>query len=468
MTMRRLLEPDSIAVVGASPSPEKAGYILLKNLLDHGFPGRLYPINPSVGSILGLRTYASVAEAPETVDLAFIVVPRPHVLDVVSQCAARKVGAVVIVSAGFAEVGGEGIAMETELRQILARSGVRALGPNTIGFVNAGRKLVASFVPFPRWIDGPVALAAQSGIFVGALADELMAREVRQIGIRLGVAFGNKIDLDEVDFLDHAARDPAVRVIALHLESLKRPREFFDLVRQVSPEKPVMVLKTGRTGPGARAAASHTGALAVEDRILDGAFRQVNAIRARDVEDFLALIRAFAWAPVPAGPRVGVLTFSGASGVIASDEIEDAGLTLAPLAETTAGRIGALMPEWQPVGNPADAWLALGSGPRRALEEPLAALLDDSAVDIVLGLLLALPNTDFPELAEVFARARRSHPGKPIFLVITGGHVKDRWLRELEGLHIPVESDIRVSVQTIRAMVHYGRRRQRMRPHATQ
>jgi acetyltransferase len=460
--MRELLEPSSIAVVGASATPGKSGYVLLKNLADHGFPGPLYPVNPSADAILGLRAYPSLAELPEPPDLVFIIVPREKVLDVMRDCEARKVRAVVIVSAGFGEVGGDGTALEADVRQVLGRAGIRAIGPNTTGFVNASRKLVGSFVPLPRWIDGSVALAGQSGLFAGGLTEELMAREVQVIGIRLAVAFGNKIDLDEVDFLDHASRDPEIRVIALHLEALKRPREFLGLARRVSRTTPVIVLKTGRTAAGARAAASHTGALAIEDRILDGAFRQANVVRAATVEEFLVLIRSFAAAPVPNGRRVGVFSYSGASGVMASDEIEEAGLALASLGKTTIDRISALMPPWQPVGNPVDVWLAAGGGPRQTIEGPLAALLDDPGVDVVLGILLAVPTTDFVELEEVFRAARRRHPDKPIFLVLFGGHVKTQWLRRLEGLDIPVESDTRASVRAIRAMVHYGRRRRRI------
>jgi acetyltransferase len=459
--MRELLEPDSIAVVGASASPGKSGYIVLHNLLHHGFPGRLYPVNPSADSILGLRAYASVAQLPEPPDLVFIVVPREHVLRVVRECEERKARAVVIVSAGFGEVGGDGARLEAELRQVLARSGMRAIGPNTVGFANAGRKVVGSFVPFPRWIDGTVALAGQSGLFAGGLLHELMAREELSPGIRLAVSFGNKIDLDEVDFLDYASRDPEIRVIALHLESLKRPREFFEVARRLSREIPIVVLKSGRTAAGARAAASHTGALAIEDRILEGAFRQANIVRAANVEEFVALIRSFAWVPLPEGPRIGVLTHSGASGVIVSDEIEEAGLSLASLEKATTDRIGALLPPWQPAGNPADVWTAVGGDARRVLEEPLMALLDDPGVDAVLGILLALPATDFAEVAEVFGEARRRRPGKPIFLVLYGSDVKERWLRTLAGLKVPVESDTRLPIRAIRAMVDYGRRRRR-------
>jgi acyl-CoA synthetase (NDP forming) len=459
--LRELVEPASIAIVGASASPEKAGYVLLRNVLDHRFPGRIYPINPSASEILGLRAYRSVADLPEPADLVFISVPRALVLETVKRCADRGVKGTVIVTAGFGEVGGEGTALEADLRTLLEQTGIRAIGPNTVGLVNTGAGLVASFVPFPRWHDGPVALAAQSGVFVGGLADELMAAETQRIGIRLAVAFGNKIDLDEVDFVEYAAATPEIRVIALHMESLRRPRPFLELVRQVSRDKPVIVLKTGRTGLGARAAASHTGALALEDPVLDGALRQANAVRARDATEFLTLIRAFSRAPVPSGPRVGVITFSGAWGVMASDEIEEAGLSLAPFGEATVRRIDGVMPGWQPVGNPADVWVALGSGPRRTLEEPLLALLADPSVDIVLGLLLALPTTNFGEIADVFASARARHPSKPVFLTITGGDVKPEWLRALEPVGLVIENDLRVLVRSIGAMVEYERRRRR-------
>jgi acyl-CoA synthetase (NDP forming) len=459
--MRELLEPESIAVVGASATPAKSGHILLKNLIDHGFPGRLYPVHQTAAELLGLPAYRSVSQLPETPDVVFIVVPRERVLAVVKQCEARGVRAIVVVSAGFSETGGEGAALEQELREVLKRSGIRAIGPNTVGFANASRKLVASFVPMPRWRDGTVALAGQSGLFAGGLIHELMSRETPPLGIRLSLSFGNKIDLDEVDFLDYASRDPEIRVIGLHLESLKRPREFLELARRVSGKIPVVVLKTGRTEAGARAAASHTAALAIEDRVLSGAFRQANVIRASNVEEFIALLRCFACAPLPAGASVGVLTHSGASGVMACDEISEAGLALACLEKATEERIGALVPHWHRIGNPTDVWLAEGGEPRRALELPLFALLGDPGVDMVLCILLAIPATDFAEVGEVFREARRRYPEKPLHFVLYGGAVKQRWQRTLEGLDIPVETDTRLAIRAMQAMVDYRRRRAR-------
>lgn len=459
--MRELLEPESLAVVGASASPAKAGHLLLKNLIEHGFPGRLYAVHPSASQLLGVPAYRCVAALPEAPDVIVIVVPRERVLGVAKECAARGVRAIVVVSAGFAESDAEGAALEQELGELVRRSGMRALGPNTVGFANAGRKLVASFVPMPRWRDGPVALAGQSGLFAGGLVHELMCRETPPFGLRLSLSFGNKLDLDEVDFLEYAARDAGIRVIGLHLESLRRPRDFLRLARRVSATTPVVLLKTGRTAAGARAAASHTAALAIEDRVLSGALRQANIIRASNVEEFVALLRCFACAPLPAGPGVAVLTHSGASGVMACDEISEAGLELARLEKATEERIGALVPPWHRVGNPADVWIAEGGEPRRALELPLFALLADPGVDIVLCILLAIPATDFAEVGAVVGEARRRYPQKPLYFVLYGGAVKKRWQRALEALDIPVGGDTRLLLRAMQAMLDYRRRRAR-------
>ncbi len=462
--MREVLHARSIAVIGASATPTKSGHILLRNLIEHGYPGAIYPVHPTAQELLGRRAYRSISQLPETPDLAIIVVPRERVLPIVKQCEARGVRAVVVVSAGFSEADAEGKALEQELKEVLQRSGMRALGPNTVGFANAAGKLVASFVPMSRWRDGGVALAGQSGLFAGGLIHELMSRETPPLGIRFSLSFGNKIDLDEVDFLALAAEEPGIRVIGLHLESFRRPREFLYLARRISARIPIVVLKTGRTEEGARAAASHTAALALEDTVLDGALRQANIVRASSVEELIALLRAFERGPLPAGPGVGVLTHSGASGVMACDELSEAGLALARLESATENRMRALVPHWHRVGNPADLWLAEGSAPRCALEVPLFALLADPGVDIVLCVLLAIPATDFAEVGDVLREARRDYPGKPLHFVLYGGEVKQRWQRVLEELDIPVETDLRLPIRAMQAMVDYRSRRTRANP----
>jgi acyl-CoA synthetase (NDP forming) len=197
-----LLEPQSVAVIGASSNPEKSGHVLLKSIIVNRYKGQIYPINPHADEILGYKAYKNILDVPGTIDLVFFLLPGQYIEDMVEHCKQKGVKAAVIVAAGFAEVGEEGAQAETKLRKLIKESGIRCIGPNTIGFINMQANLVASFVLFTNWQDGPIALAAQSGILGGAVADQLMARTVQRLGICKSVAFGNKIDLDETDFLE--------------------------------------------------------------------------------------------------------------------------------------------------------------------------------------------------------------------------------------------------------------------------
>jgi acetyltransferase len=450
--LRRFFAPQSVAVVGASATKGKAGHFLFRNLLEGGYKGRLYPVNPASRRVLGCRTYASIGDVPEPVDLAFLIVAGPHVVPVLQDCARSGVKAVTIVTAGFAEVGEEGRARQSEIAALLRQTGMRAVGPNSVGLVSAPSALMGSFVPFPKWPAGRVAIAAQTGIFTGAFADQLAERSTQRIGFSRSLCLGNSIDIDEVDFLEYAAQDPDSDVIAIHLESFKRARAFFSVANRVKRVKPIVVMKTGRTDAGARAAASHSGALAAQDRVVDAAFRQYGVIRARTLQDFIGTATALAWLPRPRGNRVGIVTLSGAMGVMAVDEMHGTGLTLARFSPATVAAVSGCLPDWQPVRNPADVWMALSQGAERAHARVLGAVLDDPGVDSLLSILLPIPNADFATVRQVFARLTRAHPTKPIVLVLVGGRVKQRWLRELEPLHLPVYSDPGVAVRALEAM----------------
>ena len=456
--------PRSIAVVGASATPGKAGHFLLKNILDGGYEGEVYPINPGATEILGRPSFPSVEETPEPPELAFLVVSNELVVPVLHACVRRKVRAVMIVTAGFGELGEEGVASQQEVARIVKEGGVRAAGPNSVGLVSAGHHLMGSFVPFRRWPDGPVAIAAQTGIFSGAYMDEMAERETQQLGFSRSICLGNTVDVDEADFVEYAAADPATRVIALHLESFRRPRAFLAVASEARRHKPVVLLKTGRTEAGALAAASHSGALASEDRVVRAALRQYGIVRVETLEEFMGTLKAFAWQPVPRGPRVGIVTLSGALGVMAVDEMSGTALELAQFAPETRLAIGRLMPEWQTVGNPADMWMALGSGRREAHEQVLGSVLDDPGVDMMLCILLAIPNADFPEVHDVFERLTRSHPDKPVFLIVMGGQVRERWLTELDPLQLPAYADPRSAVRAMEAMWFHAENRDRISP----
>jgi acetyltransferase len=297
-----------------------------------------------------------------------------------------------------------------------------------------------------------VAVAAQTGIFTGAFADDLSARQTQRIGFSRSLCLGNSVDIDEVDFLDYAANDPETDVIAIHLESFKRARAFLSVANRARHRKPIVVMKTGRTEAGARAAASHSGALAAQDRVVDAALRQYGVVRARSLEDFVGVAKALAWLPLPRGNRVGIVTLSGAMGVMAVDEMHGTGLTLAEFVPSTVNTVAKFLPDWQPVRNPADVWMALSHGHERAHASVIGAVLDDPGVDMVLCILLPIPNSDFAPVRRLFARLRRAHPAKPIVLVLVGGRVKDRWLRELEPERLPVYADPGSAVRAMEAL----------------
>ncbi|HEY7676331.1 MAG TPA: CoA-binding protein [Candidatus Methylomirabilis sp.] len=458
--LRPLLEPRSVAIVGASSSPEKSGYTLLKNIVDGGFPGPIYPINPRAREILGRRACPTIGDVPGPVDLAFIVLPREVVAEAIRACQAKGVGAAVIITAGFREAGGDGPRYQEELAAVIRGGDTRVIGPNTIGMVTMASRLIGTFVPYQHWKDGAVSLMSQTGLFAGALMNELMRAEVQRLGVGKSLPVGNKIDVDEVDFLAYTRRDPATRVIGLHLEGIRDLPGFLRALEATSREKPVVVLKTARTEAGARAAASHTGSDPVSMAPLDAGLGACGAPRARDLEELFAFLKAFAWQPLPRGPRVGVVTWTGAQGVLAVDEIVEAGLRPATFTAETGRRLAGLLPAWQRADvNPVDVWAAAERAARDVTEGTLDAALADPGTDAVLALILAIEGVDFPDVRQIFEGLKARHAGKPLYLVMYGSGVKTRWLRDIEGLEIPVFANSRLAVAALAAAARYAQAR---------
>ncbi len=455
-----VVAPRSVAVIGASANTQKSGGILFKNLVDGGFTGPLHPVNPRASDVGGRKAYPNITDVPGPVDLVYIVLPKAGVRAALVDCIAARARAACVITAGFSEAGPAGRADEAELQALVRAGHLLTIGPNTIGTVNAERRLMGSFVPFPSWQSGGISLFAQTGIFAGAAMVQLMAQESQRLGIGISVDVGNKIDVDELDFLGFVADDPATTVIGFYLEDLRDPAAFFALAARVKRVKPIVVLKPGRTPAGAAAAAYHTGSAPMDDGELDAAFRRHGIVRADDVEDFLGYLKAFAYLPRPRGTRVGLLTGSGALGVMAVDELTAAGLGLARFSRETLGAVSTVVPDWQPLANPLDTWIAIDvAGPRASVEVPFEAVLGDPDVDIVLGLPLTPPNADFPEVREVFGLLRARHPDTPLCLVLTGGSARERWMREIEGLGIAVYPTTRAAVRALRALTWYTERR---------
>ncbi|MDC7787850.1 CoA-binding protein [Rhodoplanes sp. TEM] len=436
--IRPLVAPRSIAVIGASTNAQKSGGVLFHNLVRGGFSGPLYPINPNAPEVMGRKAYPRLADVPETVDLVYIVLPRDHVETAVKQCIAAGARAASIITAGFAEASEAGRADQERIRAMAREAGLLLGGPNTIGMVNAECGMMGSFVNFPRWESGGVSLFTQTGIFTGALMLGVMSAETQRLPVGKSIDVGNKIDVDELDFLDFVADDPGTTVIGFYIETILRPAEFLARAREVRKSKPIVMLKPGRTADGARASLAHTGSRETDGAALDAAIAEAGIIRVADETEFVDALRTLAFLPRPKGRRVGIATTSGALGVMATDLVVEAGLTLSSFAPETVARMRGILPDWLPPENPFDFWIGIDvKGPREAHEVGLGAMLADPATDMLLCTLLAPGNADFPEFGDLMKRLRREHD-KPVVLVIYGGAARERWVRDIEGAGIPV------------------------------
>lgn len=393
-----LFFPKSVAVIGASTDPTSIGGRLFNNLISSAFTGPVYPVNPKAKVVRSVRAYPSVLDVPDEVDVAFIVVPQKHVLDVVEQCGEKGVRAVVVISAGFAEVGPEGAAREAELLRLVRSKGMRMVGPNCMGLLNTAEavRLNGTFAPmFPP--SGNVAMSSQSGALGIAILDYATQHS---IGISQFVSVGNKADVSGNDLLLAWEDDPQTDVITLYLESFGNPKKFSRLARRIGRRKPIIAVKSGRTQAGSRAASSHTGALASSDVAVNTLFRQAGVIRVDTLEEMFGTASLLANQPVPKGPRVGIITNAGGPGILAVDSLESNGLEIVTLSQELQEKIGEALPEEASTSNPIDM---IASGGPDHYEHVLSLLLDSGEVDAVI--VIYVPTT--PDGADQIAAAIR-------------------------------------------------------------
>ncbi len=342
-----IFRPKSVAVVGASNAPEKYGYIILKNILDAGFGGSVYPVNPKATEILGRPCTRSVAELPPGVDLAVIIIPAKAVPQAVADCGQRGIRAAIIISGGFAESGEEGAALQRDVVEAARRFGVRVVGPNCQGVNNPHHGLCASWPLLT--LTGDIAVISQSGTVGAALMD--WASQER-LGCSTFISMGNRSDVDETDLIDYFAQDPHTHAIAAYLEGVKDLARFREVTSRCG--KPIVILKSGRTVEGRRAAESHTRSLAGRDELYTALFRQLRIHRADTLEDLYDAAKALAYLPRPRGRRVVTITSSGGSGILATDWAEWSGLTIAPLPGPVADSLRGVLPPHCIVANPLD------------------------------------------------------------------------------------------------------------------
>ena len=407
--MKAFFEPRVVAVIGANRERGRIGSEILHNMVAAGFSGTIVPVHPTAREIEGIRAYPHIGEVPGDVDLAVIVVPAAHVLDVVDECIAKHVRAICVISAGFGECDADGRAREATLLDRVRAAGCRLIGPNCMGLLNtdSGVRLNATFSPvYPP--AGNVAMSTQSGALGLAILD--YARRLG-IGISSFVSVGNKADVSGNDLIQYWADDPHTQVILLYLESFGNPKKFSEIARRVARTKPIVAVKAGRSAAGARAAASHTGALASSDAVIDALFRQAGVIRTERLEELFDVAALLAHQPLPKGRRVAILTNAGGPGILAADACEAHGLELPTLGDATSAELRSFLPAAASVGNPVDM---LASAPPEHYRRALSAILRDESVDSVIAIFIPPLVTEAAEVAAAIAESAGDVSGKPV------------------------------------------------------
>jgi len=413
--MNRIMRPDSIAVIGASAEDGKIGNSVLKNLINGGYQGRIIPIHPSLDSVLGRKAFRSIKEVPERVDVAVFAIPARLVASVLAECGQKSVAGAVLIPSGFAETGN--VEMQREVLAVAREHNIRLMGPNIYGFYYTPKSLCATFCT-PYDVRGKVALSSQSG---GVGMAILGFSRSTKMGVSAIVGLGNKVDIDEDDLLTFFEKDPDTEVVAMHVEDLKDGRSFAEVAKRVSVKKPVIVLKAGRTAAGARAARSHTAALAGNDRIYDDVLRQSGVVRAYSLNEMLEFARCIPMLPTPAGENVLIITGAGGSGVLLADACVDNGLKLMEMPTDLDQAFRKFIPPFGAAGNPVDI---TGGEPPATYQNAIRLGLTDTRVhSLVLGYwhTIITPPMVFAKLtAQVVEEQRRRGIDKPVVASLVG------------------------------------------------
>lgn len=431
-SMRRIMMPKSIAVIGASNEEGKIGYSVVRNILDGGYQGQLYPVNPRGGEIQGLPAYSSITEIPGDVDVAVFAVPAARVAAALDEAGAKGVAGAILIPSGFAEIGEH--QLQDDMIAVARKHNIRVMGPNIYGYYYTPASLCATFCT-PYTERGTVALSSQSG---GVGMAIIGFSRSHNMGVSAIVGLGNKSDLDEDDLIEYYGEDPNTQVIAMHVEDIKDGRAFVDAASRVSKQKPIVVLKAGRTAYGARAAASHTGALAGADRIYDAALREAGVVRARTLEDLLDWSRALSMLPTPKGENVLIVTGAGGSGVLLSDSCADYGLTLMEVPDDLGLQFKELIPPFGAYGNPID--ITGGEPPETYRKAIRLALMDDRVHSLILGYwhtIITPPMVFARLLGEVLDEARAAGKVKPVVASLVGDVEVEEACRYLEARGVP-------------------------------
>ena len=445
--LEHFFNPSSVAVVGASQNPAKIGYDILNNIVRYGYGGAVYPINPRAQEILGHKAYPDLASAPSKINLVVVAVPAPAVMDVLEQCGKNAVDSIVIISAGFKETGPEGARLEKRLATQARELGIRVVGPNCLGIIDTASALNASFAAGMP-LAGHIGFFSQSGAMCVAILDWALGENV---GFSRFVSLGNKMDISETEIMLSMGQDENTRVILGYLESIEDGPRFMKAARQVSKTKPIIIIKSGTTSAGAKAASSHTGALAGSEHAYRAAFKQSGIIHAESMRTLFGCAMAFANQPLPESPSLAIITNSGGPGILAADASDRSSLHLAPIRKETADRLREFLPPTASVYNPIDI---IGDASHERYEKTLKVILNDDLIQAVLILLTPTAAVDAQAVARGIVGLAKD-VDKPIMTAFMG-EKRVRGARKIFQDHaIPTYDYPEDAVAALDAMLRY-------------
>ena len=429
-SLKTFFEPTGVAIIGASDNPDKLSHGILRNMLEYGYQGGIYPVNPKSKEILGKTCYANISAVPDPLDLAVIILPAPAIPGVLEACGKRGVKTVTVISGGFKEIGEEGKALESQILDIVHQYGMRMIGPNCVGNFNLTNGMNTTFIK-GKPATGGIGFISQSGAVCGGIVDHVLDNG---IGFSHFLSLGNEADVSETDMMEYLAEDDSTSVIAIYAEGIQDGQRFIQSARKVTRKKPVLILKAGRSDEGARAVSSHTGSLAGSHTAYQAAFQQSGVIEVKNATDLLNVANALDWMPLPKGKRAAIVTNAGGPAALASDSLAENGLELAHFSEETQAKLREKLNPAAQVANPVDM---LGGATETEYGYALDCVLADENVDMALGVLVPQALVDTVKVAQAMLDAARKSD-KPVLVCLMGSVSVHGAQKLLHDNHLPM------------------------------
>lgn len=428
--LQKFFTPQTVAIVGASNNPAKVGYSLLHNLQISGYTGKIYPVNLREDEVQGLKAYKTLRDIPDQIDLLVVSIPAPFVLDLLDEANSLGIKSVLIISAGFKETGAEGAALEQELLQKIRQYGMRVIGPNCLGLIDNYTPLNITFTKSSSQ-KGDLGFISQSGAMITGILDWSTKED---IGFSKFISVGNKLDIDEVELIELMGDDPNTGAILLYLEAINKGREFIEVCRRVVRKKPIIAIKSGTSKAGAKAASSHTGAMAGANTAYETAFEKAGVIRVDHTEDLFTIATTFSWQPLPRSNQLCIITNAGGPGIVATDHAEFNGLNLATLSPQTINTLKENLHPAAATHNPIDV---LGTGGEKEYKLSMELAMKDPNVGMILVILAPQEMTKPIDIAKVIVEVKETYPDKPIAAAFFGGEAMKKAISILKEHKIP-------------------------------